>query len=232
MWDCGECTLESTEQHRTDHRAYSRRSSVGATLRSQFGLSTSRGDATSRSPAHELRGTMFDVISADIRRLTDAEPNPLTKLAVVFFNLGFHAVFLYRFTHWLSTHHLSPLAVIVAYWASIYTGAQISPRARIGKGLVIYHPSGVVIGPAVLGEQCTLTQANMIGQRRGAGDWPTIGSDFYGGAGAKVLGKITIGNHVKVGANAVVLESLPDGVTAVGVPARYKNSRSSSPEFC
>ena len=167
------------------------------------------------------RTLMFDRIRADIRRLTDQEPNVFPKLAVILFNLGLHAVLLYRFSHWLSTHHLGALAVMVSYWNSVFTGAQISARAVIGKGLVIYHPHGNVIGTtAIIGDYCTLTQGNVIGQHRGGGDRPTIGDHFYAGAGAKILGNIRIGNHVRVGANAVVLQSLPDGVTATGVPAK------------
>jgi serine O-acetyltransferase len=63
-------------------------------------------------------------------------------------------------------------------------------------------------------------QSNVIGQLRGGGDRPTIGNHFYAGAGAKILGKIEVGSDVRVGANSVVIQSLPDGVTAIGVPAR------------
>ena len=164
---------------------------------------------------------MFDRIRADIRRLIDAEPDFLTKTAVVLFNLGLHAVLIYRFGHWLSTHHLGGFAVLTAYCNSVFTGAQISPRALIGKGLVIYHPHGMVIGAtSTIGDFCTLTQTNLIGQRYGRDDRPVIGDHFYAGAGAKIMGKIRIGNRVHVGANAVVLDSLPDDVTAVGVPAK------------
>jgi len=167
-----------------------------------------------------LRNTIVDHIRADIRRLTDAEPTVCNRFGVIVFNLGLHAVILYRLAHWLSIHNVSALAVIVAYWNSVYTGTQISPRAVIGRGLTLYHPHGMVIGPAIIGDDCTLTQTNMIGQRRGGGDWPVIGNNFYGGAGAKILGKIVLGNNVKVGANAVVIKSLPHSVTAVGVPAK------------
>src|SRR5262245_55171459 len=102
---------------------------------------------------------MFDRIRADIRRLTDQEPNVCAKLAVILFNPGLHAVFLYRFSHWLSIHHLGALALMVSYWNSVFTGAQISARAVIGKGLVIYHPHGNVIGTTtIIGDYCTLTQ--------------------------------------------------------------------------
>ena len=172
---------------------------------------------------------MFDRVRADIRRLMDAEPTLLNKVAVLFFNLGLQAVLIYRFSHWLSAHHLGGIAAVAGYCNAFFTGAQISPRARIGKGLVIYHPQGMVIGATTtIGEFCTLTQTNMIGQRYGRNDRPVIGDHFYAGAGAKIMGTIRIGNHVRVGANAVVLESLPDHVTAVGIPARVtQNSKTS-----
>jgi serine O-acetyltransferase len=175
---------------------------------------------------------MFDFIRGDIRRLIQDEPDFLTKAAVILFNLGLHAVVLYRFSHWLSVHHLGGLATIAAYCNSLFTGAQISPRAKIGKGLVIYHPQGMVVGAtSTIGEFCTLTQTNMIGQRYGRNDRPVIGDHFYAGAGAKIMGTIRIGNHVRVGANAVVLESLPDHVTAVGIPARViPTSKKSGPK--
>ena len=166
---------------------------------------------------------MFEYVRADIRRLTDQEPSLVLKLAVVFFNLGLHAVLLYRLSRWLYLHHLGPLSVVITYFSSVFTGAQISRGAAIGKGLVIYHPQATVVGPTVIGDYCTLMQSNVIGQLRGGGDRPIIGDHFYAGAGAKILGEIKIGHHVRVGANSVVIHSLPDGVTAIGVPAKITN---------
>lgn len=169
---------------------------------------------------------MLDAVRTDVHRLTESEHSLANKLGIFFLHIGLHAVLWYRVSHWLAMHHLGPVAAIIAYWAAVLTGAQISPRARIGKGLVIYHPHGVVIGAtAVVGDYCTLTQTNVIGQLRGRGDRPTIGDYFYAGAGAKVLGPIRIGNHVKIGANSVVLDSLPDGVTAIGIPAIIVSSK-------
>jgi serine acetyltransferase len=91
---------------------------------------------------------------------------------------------------------------------------------RHRQGLVIYHPQGTVIGPTVIGNYCTLTVSNLIGQLQGGGDRPVVGDHFYAGAGAKILGRIRIGNHVHVAANSLVIKSLPDGVTAIGVPAK------------
>jgi serine O-acetyltransferase len=109
---------------------------------------------------------------------------------------------------------------------SVLTGAQISCNAVIGKGLTIYHPQGIVVGgTAVIGDYCTLTHGNMIGQLHGGGDRPIIGDHFYAGTGAKILGKIAIGNNVRVGANSVVLQPLGDDVTAFGIPARVVGKR-------
>ena len=123
---------------------------------------------------------MFEYIRADIRRLADEERHPMRKAAVVFFNLGLQAVILYRLSSWFYRHRLKPLAGALTYWNALFTGAQISGQAIIGKGLVIYHPHGTVIGPTtVIGDNCTLTQSNLIGQLEGGGDRPTIGDHFY-----------------------------------------------------
>src|SRR5262249_19840614 len=101
-----------------------------------------------------------------------------------------------------------------------------SPYASIGKGFTIYHPQGISIGPTVIiGDYCELMHGNTIGRLHGnligglhRGDGrPTIGDYFFAGAGARILGNIKVGNHVRVGANAVVTRSLPDGVTAAGI---------------
>ena len=100
------------------------------------------------------------------------------------------------------------------------TGAQISRRAEIGKGFVILHPVGTVIGATTtMGEFCMLSAGNVVGSRLDHLR-PSLGDHVYAGAGAKILGQIRIGSWVKIGANAVVVHSLPDHVTAIGVPAR------------
>jgi serine O-acetyltransferase len=134
---------------------------------------------------------------------------------------GFHSVLLYRTSRWCYLHRMRAVSILINYLCSMLTGAQISHAAEIGKGLVIYHPHGIVVGrTAVLGEYCVLVHGNVIGQRLGGGDRPLIGDRFYAATGAKILGRIHIGNDVRVGANAVVLDSLPDGVTVAGNPAR------------
>ncbi|MBA3597204.1 MAG: serine acetyltransferase [Methylibium sp.] len=106
-----------------------------------------------------------------------------------------------------------------AFW-SIVTASDIRPQARLGQGLRMPHPTGVVIHhDAVIGDDCILMQQVTIGQLTKPGA-PVLGCNVYVGAGAKVLGAITIGDGARIGANAVVLTSLPPHCTAIGIPAR------------
>jgi serine O-acetyltransferase len=162
-----------------------------------------------------------EYVRADIGRVTNGETGFLRKLGRLLLDPGVHAVLLYRLRRWLSLHHMGPIALVLGYFSSALTGAQISARATIGKGFAICHPHGIVIGgSAVIGEHCTLVQGNVIGQLYWSEDRPTIGDYFYAGAGAKILGRIRIGDRVQVGANAVVTTSVPDGVIVAAVPSR------------
>lgn len=106
-----------------------------------------------------------------------------------------------------------------AFW-SIVTASDIRPQAKLGQGVRMPHPTGVVIHhDAVIGDGCTLMQQVTIGQLAGPGA-PVLGRNVYVGAGAKVLGVITVGDGVRIGANAVVLKDLPAHCTAIGIPAR------------
>jgi serine O-acetyltransferase len=175
---------------------------------------------------------MFDFVRGDLQELAFQEGRTKVFHPGLFVHLGFHAVLLYRLSRWFHLHHVNAIAVLISYINSVLTGTQISPRATIGKGLVIYHPHGMVVGAtAVIGENCVLTHGNMVGQRYGGGDRPTIGNNFYAGTGAKMLGAIQIGDNVRVAANSVVLSSLPDYATAAGIPAtvvKIRQPRSTS----
>ena len=164
---------------------------------------------------------MFEYVKADIERVTKPESGPMRKLGATLLNPGLHAVLLYRLSRWCHLHHLDPLGILIGYLSFVVTGAQISRRAVIGKALTIYHPQGTVIGAgAVLGERCILVHGNTIGQLYGGGDRPTIGDRLYAGAGARILGNITVGHGVRVGANAVVTRSLPDRAVVVPNPPK------------
>jgi serine O-acetyltransferase len=106
------------------------------------------------------------------------------------------------------------------FW-SVVTGADIPLNAKIGGGLMIPHPSGIVVHPgAVIGVNCLLMQQATLGVREGVSGSPVLGGHVDVGAGAKILGPVRIGDHARIGANAVVLADVPARAVAVGVPAR------------
>jgi serine O-acetyltransferase len=173
---------------------------------------------------------MLEYFLADVQALTDQEYGLLAKLAVVLLHPGLHSVVFYRVSRWFYLHGMSAVSLVINYLSSALTGAQISHRARIGKGLVVYHPHGIVVGAeAVLGDHCRLVHAVVIGQLHGGGDRPQIGDRLYAATGTKMLGRIRIGNNVRVGPNAVVTGSLPDDVVVAGNPARIVGRRGAAP---
>jgi serine O-acetyltransferase len=108
---------------------------------------------------------------------------------------------------------------------SILTASDIDPNVKLGARLKLPHPNGVVVhGNAVIGDDCMIMQQVTIGQLAGP-DVPVIGSSVYIGAGAKILGKVTIGNNARIGSNAVVLRDVPADHTAVGVPAEPRPTK-------
>lgn len=148
------------------------------------------------------------------------------------------AIGIYRFGYWIRYNCNIPIIkqifFIVYYFlkriSEIITGIEISPDAKIGKGLFIGHLSCIVIGEtSKIGKYSSVHQGVTIG---GAGrgkfhGFPTIGDCVYFGAGAKVLGKINIGNNVMIGANAVVVKSIPDNSVVGGVPAKVLSNKGS-----
>src|SRR5262249_17034063 len=105
------------------------------------------------------------------------------------------------------------------FW-SVITGADIPLNCRIGGGLLLPHPNGIVIHPmATIGVNCLIFQQVTIGTREGQGV-PVIGGHVDIGAGAKILGQVNIGSHARIGANAVVSNDVPNGAIAVGIPAK------------
>ena len=106
------------------------------------------------------------------------------------------------------------------FW-SVVTGAEIHLGTRIGGGLLLPHPNGVVIHPAAeIGVNCLIFQQVTIGYGGKKPGVPKLGGHVDVGAGARILGGVVIGDHAKIGANAVVLDDVPAGATAVGIPAR------------
>jgi serine O-acetyltransferase len=105
------------------------------------------------------------------------------------------------------------------FW-SIITQSDIEPRVKFGERLMLPHPNGVVIHEdAVIGDDCMIMQQVTIGMIR-EGEVPTLGNNVYVGAGAKIIGKLSVGDGARIGANAVVTKDVPAGCTAIGIPAQ------------
>ncbi len=166
---------------------------------------------------------MFDRLRYDIRSIKERDPAARSGAEIFFLYSGLHAVIYHRFAHWFYKHNRKFIARWISQFARFMTGVEIHPGATIGKGLLIDHGSGVVIGEtAVVGDNCTIYQGVTLG---GTGKdtgkrHPTLGNNVMVGSGAKVLGPFTVGDNAKIAAGAVVLDTVPEGATAVGVPAR------------
>lgn len=137
-------------------------------------------------------------------------------------------IFFYRFInaiHYSKFGILRVFGLVLLYpfylFISIIFGVSIPRNCTIGRGLIIYHYSGIVINASVvIGENCVIRQGVTIGNKNFENDVPVLGDNVDIGAGAVIIGKIKIGNNVKIGANAVVLKDVPDNHIAVGNPAR------------
>ncbi len=166
---------------------------------------------------------MFKNIRYDIKAIKERDPAARSGFEVFFLYSGFHAVLYYRVANFFYRHHMKFIARWVSQTGRFFTGVEIHPGATIGKGLMIDHGMGVVIGEtAIVGDNCTIYQGVTLG---GTGKdtgkrHPTIGNNVMIGSGAKVLGPFTVGDNAKIAAGAVVLDAVPEGATAVGVPAR------------
>jgi serine O-acetyltransferase len=141
----------------------------------------------------------------------------------------FLPIVLYRSSRAAFLNGLPPLAHLLSYLNQIIFGIEISPRCAIGPGIFFPHTSGTVIGASKLGRNVTIFQgvtlgATQIDMKYDLALRPEVGDFVVVGAGAKVLGGISLGDNVKVGANAVLLRSVPANATVAGVPAREVHS--------
>jgi serine O-acetyltransferase len=152
------------------------------------------------------------------------DPAARSALEILLTYPGVHALAFHRVAHYLHVRlHLRTLARLVSHVARLLTGIEIHPGATIGKGVFIDHGMGMVIGEtAVVEDDCTLYQGVTLGgtgKARGKRH-PTLRRGVVVGCGAAVLGDITLGENVKVGAGSVVVKDVPDNCTVVGIPAR------------
>jgi serine O-acetyltransferase len=164
---------------------------------------------------------LLALIREDVNNVVEVDPAARSRLEVFLCYAGLHAVWGYRITHWLWSHGFFLFGRWLSQVVRFLTGIEIHPGAEIGRRLFIDHGLGVVIGEtAVVGNDVTLYQGVTLG---GTGKehgkrHPTIEDDVVIGGGAKVLGNITVGRNCRIGAGSVVLRSVPDNSTVVGVP--------------
>ena len=146
---------------------------------------------------------------------------------------GLHAIWMHRVAHFLWRLRIPVLPRWLSHVARFLTGIEIHPGARIGRGVFIDHGMGVVIGEtAEVGDECVIYQGVTLGGTsfdKGKRH-PTLEDHVVVGAGAKILGNIRIGHHSRIGANAVVLKSVPPHSVVVGVPGHVKKVAGKEPE--
>lgn len=164
---------------------------------------------------------MFNDLLEPVKQRDPAAPS--SKWQILFTYPGVQALLFYRIAHWLWQKQCQFLARWISALARWFTGIEIHPAATIGKGFFIDHGMGIVIGEtAVIGQNCTLYHGVTLGgiSSHPGKRHPTLGDNVIIGAGAAVLGPITIASNARVGSNAVVVRNVPSNATAVGVPAR------------
>ncbi len=159
----------------------------------------------------------------DIQAVLDRDPAARHTLEVLLCYPGLHAVWMHRLNHSLWTLGLKLPARLLAHWTRLLTGVEIHPAAHIGRRLFIDHGMGVVVGEtAVISNDVTLYQQVTLGGtgKRREKRHPTLEDGVVIGAGAAVLGDVTIGKNSQVGAGSVVTKDVPPDSTIVGVPGR------------
>jgi serine O-acetyltransferase len=166
---------------------------------------------------------MFKTLREDIRTVLERDPAANNRLHVFLLTPGLHAIWAYRIAHGLWIRELKLLALFVSYLGRSITGVEIHPGAEIGPRFFIDHGMGVVIGEtAEIAPDVTLYHGVTLGgvsSERGKRH-PTLGSGVVVGAGAKILGAITIGANTRIGANAVVVKDIEPNKVVVGIPGK------------
>jgi len=166
---------------------------------------------------------MFKQLREYVASVFERDPAARSTWEVLTCYPGLHAIYLHKLSHWFWSHGLRWLGRATSHFGRWLTGIEIHPGAHIGRRVFIDHGMGVVIGEtAEVGDDTTLYH----GVTLGGTTWnkgkrhPTLGQGVVVGAGAKILGPITVGAGAKVGSNAVVVKDVPPGATVVGIPGR------------
>ncbi len=176
--------------------------------------------------AYAADPTLIADAAADLRAVFERDPACKGYLQPFLWFKGFAALQTHRVAHWLWTHRRETLAFHLQSRVSELFQVDIHPAARFGRGVFIDHGTGVVVGEtASVGDDVSMLHGVTLGGTGAAGvdRHPKIGRGVLLGAGCKVLGNITVGDHAKVASGSVVLKPVPSGCTAAGVPARLVN---------
>ncbi|AMK15616.1 serine O-acetyltransferase EpsC [Methanobrevibacter olleyae] len=166
---------------------------------------------------------MFDSLKEELRAAKNKDPAARSNFEILCCYPGVWAIILHRWNHWLWTHNLPFWGRFFSQISRFLTGIEIHPGAQIGKRVFIDHGMGIVIGETtIVGDDVLIYQGVVLGgtSLSKGKRHPTVEDAVVIGSGAKVLGNITLGNSSKIGAGAVVLNDVPPGATAVGVPSR------------
>jgi serine O-acetyltransferase len=171
---------------------------------------------------------LFKTLREDIKTVFAEDPAARNILEVVFLYPGLHALWCHRLAHWFWEHRLRFFARYLSHCARFLTGIEIHPGAKIGRRFFIDHGMGVVIGEtAEIGNDVLIYQGVVLGgttlQKKKR--HPTIGNNVVIGTAAILLGPITVGDGARIGANSVVVGSVPPGAVVVGVPGRVVEDR-------
>ena len=189
------------------------------------------------SPTKKL-GTLNEM-RHDLSSALERDPAARSLFEILLLYPGLHAIWIHRINHWLWNHGMKLFARWGSQLARSLTGIEIHPGARIGSGFFIDHGMGVVIGEtAIIGQEVTIYHGVTLGgtSLQKGKRHPTIGNRVTIGAGAKVLGNIEIGDDSRIGANAVVVKSVPENSVVVGVPGQivrrtHRHSATDAPDL-
>jgi serine O-acetyltransferase len=167
--------------------------------------------------------TILQAMAADLAIIKERDPAARSTLEILLCYPGFHALVMHRISHRLWRLRVPLLPRLLSQVGRLFTGIEIHPGARIGSGVFIDHGMGVVIGEtAVIGDHCLLYQGVTLGGtgKQHGKRHPTLKENVVVGAGAKVLGAITVGANTRIGAGSVLLRDVASDSTVVGIPGR------------
>jgi serine O-acetyltransferase len=184
-----------------------------------------------------MNDTFFGRLTEDIDSYMVRDPAARSRIEVILCYPGYHSILFYRFANLAWRRNFYLMGRLISNLGRFVTGVEIHPGAEIGQRFFIDHGMGVVVGEtSKVGDDVTLYQGVTLGgtSLEKGKRHPTIGDGVIIGSGAQVLGPLNVGNGARIGANAVVLQDVPQGATMVGIPAKIVMGRDKSleDEFC